>query len=107
MRIPSALERIYSASQLGTKLPLQQDGCAPGNPFHANFCCNTFRGTFGFQGSLPTAKYIIKLGVMPDWAFAGHPSPGPLTPRTLCQTMAVTKEERTRLLCLGWTKLLG
>lgn len=42
----------------------------------------------GSQGSLPTAKDIINLGVMPDWAFAWHPSPGTLlTPGTLCQTM--------------------
>lgn len=38
----------------------------------------------GSQGSLPTAKYIINLGVMPDWAFAGHPSPRtPLTPELM------------------------
>lgn len=38
----------------------------------------------GHQGSLPTAKYIINLGVMPDGAFAGHPSPRtPLTPHNL------------------------
>lgn len=31
--------------------------------------------TLGFQRFLPTVKYIINLGVMPAWAFAGHPSP--------------------------------
>lgn len=39
---------------------------------------------------------------------AGHPSPRtPPTPRTLCQTMALTKEERTRQLCLEQRELLG
>lgn len=83
----------------------------PGNPFHARLGLYTFRRTPSdplSQGSLPTAKYIINLGVTPDWAFAGHPSPRtPLTPRILCQTMAVTEEERTRLLCLGRRELLG
>lgn len=62
----------------------------------------------GNQGSLPTAKYIINLGVMPGGAFAGHPSPRtPLAPITRCQTMTVSKEERTRLLCLGQKLLDG
>lgn len=62
----------------------------------------------GNQGSLPTAKYIINLGVMPGGAFAGHPSPRtPLAPITRCQTMTVSKEERTRLLCPGQKLLDG
>lgn len=52
------------------------------------------------QRPLPTAKYIINLGVMPAWAFIGHPSPRmPLTPRTSCHTMARDQGDRTRQLC--------
>lgn len=42
--------------------------------------------TPGSQGSLPTAKYIINLGVMPDWAFGwqGIQAPGHLPPPELC-----------------------
>lgn len=112
MRIPPTQKEPIWLLSWEQSIVCSKMAAAPGNPSYARLCCNIFTGAPppgpGLQGSLPAAKHIINLGVMPDCAFAGHPTPRtPLAPRTLCQTMAVTEEERTRLLCLVCRKLLG